>query len=331
MSQTNYISLTNTEQGPSYEALLAENVQLKRALVEKDQEIEQVRATAQFSVDQANAARDDYMEQYLQAQNECKQKDRQVKEKETIIRGYTKELTWIRDFIYNPGYSPSQKIAGITARDHCRSGEPTRIYIVTKAKQVGVVPNTYSSALQGLADYGKIIREVKDPEHVGEKINKKGEKVPAYNIPELITFTKEFLEDPSIPVEKKPKKSGGNMKEKAAAKVCPKCNSIHIQDNKMYFCGTCNHQWEEGERKDTNKDAAITPDNPRPAPDHTEEPTEQVFLFPQDEPRTPKADQPKEYDGPEPPPRRRPICHPDATWVWDDLIELYTCSRCNHG
>ena len=36
----------------------------------------------------------------------------------------------------------------------------------------------------------------------------------------------------------------------------------------------------------------------------------------------------EENDGP---PRPHPLCHPDANWVKDDLLGVFTCEVCNHG
>jgi len=266
--------------------------------------------------DDLRQQRDDSDQRYMQSQQEVERKDSQIEQKDKRINSLFSDLNWMRKLIYNPDFTPTQKVVLISAHDHVRTAEPARIFVGVNAVKIGVARNTYGTTLQKLDELQITtwtVATVKD----GETFAREG----------MLTFSEQLLKDPdTIRIEKKENR-GGNAKEKAAKKACPECSSVQVEEGKTCYCKNCNHQWEEGKRKDSN---IVTP---------ADEMREAATVK---KPQPPKETLFEEFDKQaesKPKPRLHVVKDsrlPDRDcikcgarqWEWDDIFDLPKCGKC---
>ncbi len=274
-------------------------------------------------IDDLRVERDDANQRYTASLREVEILERKLQDKEKRVDGLFTELQWIRKILYNPTFKPVEKDVLISSHDHARSGDEVRIYVGTKAVQIGVARNTYGGTLQKLGEEFHVI-EYRNTEPKRDGKGKISEEV-------YVRFPEQLLKNPDeIVIDRGPEKRGGNAKEKAAKKACPNCNSIQLEEGKVCYCKNCNHQWEEGKRKDVN---FITPaDEMRESANTaTREPRSSLFEEFEKQPE------------PEPEQQTRPHLHivkdpkfPDRNcfkcgtreWVWDETFDMPKCGRC---
>lgn len=254
----NYYSESNQTLSKSTADIHELEEQLSQALVKIDH-LEKERLTAIFAIEQANAARDDYTQRYQGALQELETERTTItwlqEQNETLIS--TKEYLinereWMRGVLYNTTMVPTQKIVLMSCYEHAKSGEDTRIFVGTKAKNTGMYRQTFGNTLQGFDDLGVIDR--KDV----TKQNSKGKSETEV----VIKFSEELLRFPGeIHIEKEDKRKGNGKGggKNAKPKQCPECKSVQIDELDMCRCRKCNHEWEDGPAKDANRNANVTP------------------------------------------------------------------------
>lgn len=314
-------------------------VQLDQALGTIER-LEKERLTAQFMVEQANAARDDYTQRYQGLLEELGTKDTTItwlqEQNETLTSSkeyLIGEREWMRGILYNPTMNPTQKTVLMSCYEHARSGESTRIFVGTKAKHTGMYRQTFGNTLQGFDDLGIIERQD------DTKKNAKGKNETEV----VIKFSEELLRFPGeIHIEKEDKRKGNGKGggKNAKPKQCPECKSVQVDELDKCRCRKCNHEWEDGPAKDANRNAKVTPWEYGEAEEDAAELATELDGTTSTENVTPQpsVQEPEwirnAYD-PSPtennPPSDHPPCHPNAGWEYDDLIEKWFCEVCHHG
>ena len=309
------------------------------------------------SLQQTTDDRDFWMQE---AQKGYKQTER-VEYLESNLSGTRARLRLIEEVTSHPDIR--------NARDRILLKELTLMYLRKPKREDGKVETGRDELKQSthlsedaITDGWKQLKAMGYVDGTNEKITGSAKKEKY-----VYSITKEFIDSPRSvhPIEGSQKIRGGKQ-----ATTCTSCGSPRIKKTRkkgtLCECKDCSNKWMEDENDKVIMEAGTLPQDYAEGARHQKEATKEfdnafkaantakpqqasfIEATPLGEPEwitqnygpagvqqfdnelTKHMDTMFPADGPQPP-RKHPLCHPEAGWVYDDLIEKFFCEVCNHG